>query len=393
MTVQQVAPVVCSTCNAQFTAPIQNIIDGQDSAMKAAFLQGQVNLVQCPQCGSGMMPTIPILYYDLEKELAFVFGPATLNLSGPDQEKVVGQLTNSLVDKLPPEQRKFYLLNPKRFLTLDSMVKAILEADGITEEVMEAQAARVKLLEEFLQTPNEAALKEKVKLHDTELDYEFFEMLTLYMQTTQLGGDQVRAQTFLALRTILAQLSSNGKSHVAEIDAKLGIVVLENQEELLEKLRNAKNDHELEALIAAGHAMLDYGFFQKLTAKIDQSTRNGDSKKAAALKELRSTILELKAKHEEQGRIAVEKATKLLKEILQADRPDKVIEEKIDQIDQSFFFVLGENINEARRQGQNEPAQALEMIGNMAMTKLQEGGASQSQTGQPEAEPQILISK
>lgn len=393
MTVQQVAPVVCSTCNTQFTAPIQNIIDGQDLAMKTAFLQGRVNLVQCPQCGSGVRPTVPILYYDLEKELAFVFGPTTLNVSGSDQEKIVGQLTNALVNKLPPEQRKFYLLNPKRFLTLDSMIKAILEADGITEEVMAAQTARVKLLEEFLQTSDEAALKKKAELHDAELDYEFFEMLTLYMQTAQLSGDQARSQTFLALRTILAQLSRNGKKHVADIDAKLGIVVLESQEELLEKLANANNDQELEALVAAGYGMLDYGFFQKLTAKIDQATRNGDSKVAAALKNLRSTILELKANHEEQSRQAIEKATKLLQEILQADRPDKIMEDKIDQIDQSFFFVLGQNINEARRQGHNEPAQALEMIGNMAMAKLQERYAPQPQAEQAKTEPQILISK
>lgn len=273
------------------------------------------------------------------------------------------------------------------------MIKAILEADGITEEVMAAQTARVKLLEEFLQTSDEAALKKKAELHDAELDYEFFEMLTLYMQTAQLSGDQARSQTFLALRTILAQLSRNGKKHVADIDAKLGIVVLESQEELLEKLANANNDQELEALVAAGYGMLDYGFFQKLTAKIDQATRNGDSKVAAALKNLRSTILELKANHEEQSRQAIEKATKLLQEILQADRPDKIMEDKIDQIDQSFFFVLGQNINEARRQGHNEPAQALEMIGNMAMAKLQERYAPQPQAEQAKTEPQILISK
>ncbi len=158
-------------------------------------------------------------------------------------------------------------------------------------------------------------------------------------------------------------------------------------------MAHAKNDQELDALVAAGYAMLDYGFFQKLTAKIDQATSTGDSKVAAALRELRSTILELKANHEEQSRKAIEKATKLLQEILQADRPDKIVEDRLDQIDQSFFFVLGQNINEARRQGHNEPAQALEMIGNMAMAKLQERQAPQPQAEQSKPEPQILISK
>ena len=65
MPTQQVVPALCPNCNAKFTAPVNNIIDGQDVAMKAAFLQGQINLVQCPQCGINISPSIPLLYYDL----------------------------------------------------------------------------------------------------------------------------------------------------------------------------------------------------------------------------------------------------------------------------------------------------------------------------------------
>ncbi len=393
MSVQQVAPIICSACNAQFTAPVHNIINGQDMAMKSAFLQGQMNAVQCPQCGTVASAAIPILYYDLEKELALVFAPPELGLAGSAQDKVIGKLTNSVVDSLPAEQRKFYLFNPKPFLSFESMIKAILEADGITEEVMEAQAARVKLLEEFFEISDEAALKEKVKAHDAELDYEFFGMITAYMQVAQSGGDPAQAQTFLALRTILAQLSTNGKEHTAKIDAELGIVTIQNQEDLLEKIQNAKDDRELESLIATGHALLDYTFFEKLTAKIDQATKNGDAKTAGTLRALRSDILDIKARFEEQSRAALEKASKLLQEILQSDRPDKALEQKLDEIDEAFFYLLQMNIEEARRQKQEEPARALEMIGNMAMSMLQARHAPEPQAEQPEAEPQILTSK
>ncbi len=393
MAVQQIAPVNCSTCNAQFTAPVQNIINGQDAAMKAAFLQGRSNVVQCPQCGSAFSPNTPLLYYDLEKELALAFAPAALTLGSIDQEKVIGQLTNSLVESLPAEQRKYYLLNPKRFLTLESLIKAVLEADGITEEVMQAQAVRVKLLEEFLSASDDVELKEKVKTHDAELDYDFYEMLTAYMQAAQVEGDAVRSQTFFTLRTILSQLSTNGQEHIAAIDEKLGVVTISSQEELLEKLQNAQNDEELEALVAAGHSMLDYEFFQKLTAKIDQAAKSGDSKKAQQYKDIRSSVLDIKAKQEEQSRVTMERAADLLKEIFQSSQPDKTLEKNLDQLDDAFFYILSANIEEAKRQKQDEAAQAMGMIGNMAMAMLQERFASEAPSDQVEPTPQILIPK
>jgi hypothetical protein len=375
MATQQIVPVVCANCRTQFNAPIVPIIDGQDPLLKSAFLQGRMNAVQCPQCGFVNALNRPILYYDLEKELAFVFAPNSLQMSSVDQDKMIGSLTNTLVNSLPAEQRKFYLLNPKVFLTFDSMVKAVLEADGITEEVLEAQKAKIKLLEEFLQVQDEAALKEKVKEHDAELDHEFFEILTASMQAAQMEGNRAGAQAFYALRTVLAQLSSQGQQAVADIDTSLGLVHITSREDLLEKLQQAQSDEEFESLIAAGHPLLDYTFFQQLTAKIDEVAKSGDTKQADSLKNLRAKILDTKAQQEEQSRAALQKSITLLREILQSDNPQKVLAQKLDQIDESFFAILSANIEEARRQNQKEAAQAMEMIGNMAMALLQESMA------------------
>jgi hypothetical protein len=393
MPVKQVVPVVCPSCKTQFSAPVQNIIDGQDLALKSAFLQGQVNMVQCPQCGFANLLNIPILYYDLEKELALVLVPTELNLTVTDQEKAIGTLTNTLVNDLPAEQRKYYLLNPSRFLPLESMVKAILEADGITEEVLKAKITKTKLIEELLQISDEATLKEKVKAHDAELDYEFFEMLTTYMQVAQMEGDQARTQALFALRTLIGQWSTQGKKAIAEIDAKLGLVVVQSREELLEKLQNAKDDQELEALVNIGYVLLDYAFFQQLTAKIDHFTRNGEMETASALKDLRTSILDLKANHEERSRVALEKAATLFKEILQSDKPDKMIEQKLDEIDEAFFVILRMNIEEAQRQKQDEVAQALAMIGNMAMAMLEEHHSQELQAAKAGATSQIYTAK
>jgi uncharacterized protein with ATP-grasp and redox domains len=118
--------------------------------------------------------------------------------------------------------------------------------------------------------------------------------------------------------------------------------------------------------------VLDYAFFQQLTATIDEANKAGDAKKAEALKNLRTKILETKAQQEELSRAALQKSVALLREVLQSSDPQKVLAQKLDEIDESFFAVLSANIEEARRQNQNEAAQAMEMIGNMAMAMLQE---------------------
>jgi hypothetical protein len=384
MATQQLMLVICPNCRAQFNAPVQSIIDGQNPILKSAFLQGRLNAIQCPQCGMVSPVSIPLLYYDLEKDLALALTPNGL-LAGPDQDKLIGKLANTLVNSLPAEQRKFYLLNPKIFLTYDSMVKAVLEADGITEEVLEKQKAKIKLLEEFLQARDEAALREKVATHEAELDREFFEILTASMQAAQLEGDRASAQTFYALRTLLTQMSSQGQQIVSEIDTNLGLVTIRSREDLLEKLQNVKSDEEFEALTAAGYALLDYTFFQQLTAQIDQAISAGNTSQATALKNLRSKILDTKARHEEMSRQALQKSATLVKEILQSNDPQKVLAQKLDQIDETFFMVLSANIEEARRQKQEQVAQAMEMLGNMAMAMLQKsmGEAEPPATTQP----------
>lgn len=359
--------------------------------MKSALIQGRFNLAQCPQCGTVNSALIPLLYYDLEKELAYALVPPELNLTGPAQEKVIGSLTNSLVNDLPTEQRKFYMFNPKLFLSMESLVKALLESEGITEEVLQAQAAKVKLIEAFLQSPDEATLKEKVKAHDAELDDDFFEVLTFYMQAAQMSGDQSRAQTFFALRSLLGKWSSRGKEAIDRIDAELGLVVIQSQQELLDRLISAKDEREREALITNGYGMLDYTFFQQLTSRIDEATQKGDTQTSKQLKDLRTLILDIKAQHEEQSRAAMEKAMNLLKAIMQSRQPDKLLQERLDELDDAFFFILRANIEEARRQGQEEAAKAMEMIGNMALAMLQEGEQPEAPEQKPEPQSQIYI--
>jgi hypothetical protein len=393
MATQQVMPVTCTNCRTQFTTPIHDIIDGQDLSLKSAFLQGRLNVAQCPQCGFTSMVSIPILYYDSEKELAFVLAPGGLHTTSAEQEKMIGNLTNSLINSLPAEQRKFYLFNPRQFLTLDNMIMAILEADGITPEVLEAQSARVKLIEEFLQIDDKATMKQKAEENDAKLDRQFFEILTASIQEAHMTGNEAGVQALLALRTVLARWSSQGRKAVAEIDAELGLILIKSQEELLEKLQAVKNSEEFEGLVATGYQLLDYGFFQKLTAQIDEATKANNTKEANALKELRTKILDSKERQEKKTQAALQKSAELLKEILQSGQPDKMLAQRLDEINETFFMVLSANIEEAQRQKQDQVVQAMAALGNLAMKLLQERQSQQKKAGQSPAAPQIHIAR
>ena len=116
-----------------------------------------------------------------------------------DQQKIIGDMTNTLLDSLPPDQRKAYLLAPEVLFNMQSLVNRILEAEGITPEMQEKQQAKAQLIQEFLQVKDEEALRALVKEHDPELDYEFFQMLTALAQAASEDGRPDTAQALLGL--------------------------------------------------------------------------------------------------------------------------------------------------------------------------------------------------
>jgi hypothetical protein len=370
MATRQVTPIQCPVCGAQFSAPIESIIDvGRNPQLKAQFLQGNINVAQCPQCGTQAPMTAPLLYHDPTKELALVLMPNELNLRHDDQQKIIGSLTNTLINSLPAEQRKAYLLTPKTYFTMQSLVNAVLEAEGITPEMLERQQDKARLINEFLQAKDEESLRNLVKEHDAELDYEFFQILTASAQAAQADGQSEMAQALLGLRTLLAEFSSQGQSAVAEVDAALGLGETITREELLSRLKDAESDEEFDALVAVGRPLLDYAFFQNLTGQIEAAS---DAESESQLKALRTKILDSTAKQDEEAQARMQKASELFKTILQADDPQAVAREHLDEIDDAFFIVLSANIQHAEAENHEEAAKALQQLANMIIGLLEE---------------------
>ena len=127
--------ISCPRCRQQIPAQVEQLFDvTADPASKQRLLGHVSNYAHCPICGFEGPLSTPIVYHDNEKELLLTYFPSELGLPVNDQERLVGPLITRVMNNLPAEKRKGYLLRPASFLTFQSMIEKILEKDGVSKE-------------------------------------------------------------------------------------------------------------------------------------------------------------------------------------------------------------------------------------------------------------------
>ncbi len=369
--------VNCPQCKAPFTAKVEQIFDvGRDPAAKSRFLRGNSNVIVCPRCGFQSMVATPLVYHDPEKELLFTYVPMELGLPQAEQERLLGTLTRALINSLPAEQRKGYLLKPApTFLTLQSMIEKVLEADGITKEMIAAQRAKVQLVETFLGAKNDEEIAKLVQEHDAELDYVFFELLTAAIQTAAEQGDRVNAEKMLAVRNKAIELSSLGKKSAAQAAAYEKIADELNSlgdrltpDKFFELVVTAADTERALGLVTLARPLVDYNFFMKLTQLINQSS-DADRQR---LQNLREALLDTIGKVDQVAQAQAQQATALLQALLEAPDLQQALKEHIQYIDNSFMAVLGQNYDAAKKAGRAELAERLQKIGDMILELMRD---------------------
>ena len=179
--------IQCIQCRQPIRATIQSVIDpGQNPQAKIALLGGNINMVECPNCGNPNSVLSPLLYHDGSKELLIAYVPMELGLPKDTQEKAIGELMRDVTGSLVQGAFKAYLLQPRQALTMQGLIDQVLQADGVTPEMMQEQRDRVKLVEMFMQTPPDL-LPQLVQQHDAKIDAQFIQTMTLVIQ--QLLGE------------------------------------------------------------------------------------------------------------------------------------------------------------------------------------------------------------
>ena len=369
----QVVGINCPNCGTPYPAQIFSVIDvGQDPVVKSALLSGQINVAVCPRCGAGGAIGTPLLYHDPAHAFLGVYVPQQIPIN--EQQKVIGDLSRRLMDGLPQEARRGYMLTPKQFLSYQSLLEAILENEGITKEMLDKQRRQVQLIEQALTTlVDPEGLKMLVKESDADMDDEFFGLLASLIDQSASGGDTEAARQILELRERLIELTTWGERVRKQRAAVARITPDTTGEQLLDMVVEAEDERVVDALVMAGRPLVDYSFYQNLAQRIEVAEQSGAAEEAQRLNGLRERILKFTEQLEQMQRAAIQQYSQILGEILGAADLDEALAERAAYIDQNFLSVLATNLQEAERRGATAAFKRLQEVWDKAVDLINAG--------------------
>ncbi len=405
MTTIQRTSIQCPRCGTRFEAAVTPVIDvKQDPNAKARLLSGQMNVAQCPNCGAVVPVATPLVYHDPGKQLLITYMPMELGLPKDRQEKIVGDLIRQVTASLPKDAPRGYFFQPKSALTMQGLIDQVLQADGITPEMMEAQRAKMRLVETFIQTPDEQ-LPELVAQFDDQIDSQFLQMMTIVAQRMLQEGRPDLAQNVLQVQQRVVELSTLGQQLIQQ-NALQEQVVQEVADDLQSLGANADrktfldlaqryagDEQRLQALVGLARPVFDYQFFQELTTRIGQAPAAERDK----LEALRDMLLQFTAIIDQQTQLAVQESAELLQVILNDPNPEELIRANAALIDDTFMAVLAANIQEAERRADIGMSAKLKDIYNRVVDILRENMQPELRfindllSAQTEAEARALI--
>ncbi|MFN8419926.1 MAG: CpXC domain-containing protein [Anaerolineae bacterium] len=373
--------ITCQNCGTPFAVQLEQIIDAtRNPSAKARFLAGRTNVFACPNCGYQSRVGTPLLYHDQSKELLMLYVPMELNLPKPEQERLIGSMTQALINSIPQEQRKGYLFTPRQALTLQGMMETILEADGITKEMVEAQRQKVRIVETYLQTDPDQwdALTEQF---GDQIDRQFFDIITASAEAAAASGRRDVTEAMLVLRDRLLQSTKAGQemlSAAQEQEARiqsvadelnaLGKDLTHDQVVDLAIRLGKEGDEKLQVLVGLARPLMDYHFFELLAQRLEAA----EGEDAEQITAIRDRLLELTTLIDQSNQAVVQQAANTLNEIMNAQDVDAAIDEHLAQIDDLFLQVLSANIQHAEQQGDQITGARLKNILQKVMALLEQ---------------------
>lgn len=343
--------IACPNCRQMIAANIEQLIDvTQDPQAKQRLLGGVSNMARCPHCGFQGRLATPIVYHDNAKELLLTFFPPELNMPLNEQERTIGPLIKKVTDALPAEKRKGYLLKPIPNLSYESMIKLILEKDGVTPEMLKEQQDRVQLVERLIQASSKDVRSEIIRQNEKTFDEQFFALFSRLAQGAAQSGQQQIVQSLVDLQNQLLEETAFGrqlKESVGELEAATKTLQEAGQgltrEKLLEIVVQSPTDARLKAYVSLARGGMDYQFFQLLSEKIDKSA--GEEKKN--LEAMREKLLGYTSEADKQIEARYKQAQGVVERILSEDDVVKAVEANIQNITQDVVDIATQMLKQA----------------------------------------------
>jgi hypothetical protein len=357
--------MTCPNCRQPIVVDIEQLFDvGKNPSAKQLLLSGAINTFQCPNCGFSGNVATPVVYHDPDKELLITFVPPEVGLPRNEQEKLIGSLINQVVTGLPQEKRKAYLLQPKQALTIQGLVETVLQADGITHEMIQAQQVRLKLIER-LANASDDVIEEVARQENRNMDAEFFAILRRLVEASLMAGDQDSAQRLANLQEKLLPLTTVGRElrdQAKEIEAALADLQKAgrqlDREKLLDLVTSAPNEVRLKAYVSFARPLMDYSFFQILSERIDRARGDGRTRLAS----LRDNLLKWTEEVDRQVELRAKQSRDLLQEVLQAEDVSEATMSVLPAVDEYFIQELRQVQESARKQGDLEKLGRIQKV-------------------------------
>jgi len=250
-------------------------------------------------------------------------------------------------------------------LTMQGLIETILEADGITREMIQEQQRQIKLLQQLMTTPVDGRA-EALKTEEGLINEQFFMILNRLIDASLANGDESSAKQLAELQEFLFQSTATGQRIQAQAaETEQVVKALQDaskdgltREKLLELVLQATSDAQLSTYVGLARSGMDYQFFQLLTLKIDSADASDKQK----LTEMRDKLLEMTREMDEEINKRVTSAGQLLDNILSSPDLEEATAQNLRSITSIFIEVLGHRIEEARQKGELDKLEKLQKV-------------------------------
>ena len=343
--------IACPRCKQMIPANVEQLFDvTSDPQAKQRLLGGVSNMARCPHCGYEGRLATPIVYHDADKELLLTYFPPELGLPINEQERMIGPMITQIMNRLPPEKRKGYLLKPVANFTFESMLETILGKDGITPEMIKAQQERLSLIDRLLQMTSADVRSEVIKQNTKLFDEQFFALFSRLLQAGAQSGQEQLANQMADLQKQLLTETEYGRKlqeQVGELEAAAKSLQEAGKgltrEKLLDMMIQAPSDARLRAYVSLARNGMDYTFFQNLTEMIDKAS--GDQRKK--LEDLRAKLLEFTNEIDKQLEARYKQSQEFVEKLLAQEDVARATQDNLQSFTQDAVEIVQTMLRQA----------------------------------------------
>ena len=379
--------IPCPQCGTPAQANIVQLIDvDQYPQLKQMLIAGQLNVAQCQNCGWSGQVASPLIYHDSAHDMLVSFVPMELNLPYDEQERMMGQMVRAIVENIPQEKRRAYLLQPKQMMRWQTFIEAVLETEGITKEMIAQQRKQSELLQKLIGADSDVVdylLKENKRLVDDE---GFVTMVQQSLQ--QLVQQQQQTDLIISLSNLQARLMCDTEAgqriekrqlamHALQMDAKaadgLTPEIFADHVE-----RNYESDETIDSMVAAVGG-LSYEFFSAFSSRIDAVVATGDKAKVEKMTAIRTRLLKTYDEMRDASAKLVEASLTALNAIVAAPDKMEAIRQYSTQIDELFMNLLDRELEQARANGDLDRTMGLKEVQKLIKDIMDQANPPQMQ--------------